>query len=264
MTGAGDPLVLLVHGVLDSGRSFNRVTEILDSKCRMLRYDRRGYGSSTDAAGTPADFESHVDDLIAVLDNRRAVVVGHSFGGVVAAGAAVRAPELVSALVMYESVMAWVPGWDDRLRQLLWGEDPEDAGLRLMFGARYDEMSAEERSRRRVQARSFVVEERGVRGETPPYDIAELQMPVVYGYSDTFPVVSMQNHLTDVLGQVDLVSVAGGGHNAHRTAPEAFADLVLLGIERASQSADRTALQSEAERMPGRIGEDPEALAATV
>jgi pimeloyl-ACP methyl ester carboxylesterase len=233
--GAGEPLVLLVHGVLDNARSFARVMELLDSECQMLAYDRRGYGTSMGADGVPADAERHIEDLLAVLDGRPAVVVGHSFGGVIAAGAAARAPELFSSLVLYESVMAWVPGWDDsRLREVLWGADPEDAGLQLMFGERYRTMSLEQRQRRRAQATSFVVEERSVRGAEPPYDLARLTMPVVYGYSDTFPVVVMQDHLTDVLAQVDLVEVAGGGHNAHRDAPEAFADLIRLGLKRAS------------------------------
>src|ERR1022692_4828944 len=96
-SGTGEALVLLVHGVLDSARSFSQVAELLDSECQLLRYDRRGYGSSAAAAGVPADVEAHIEDLLAVLDNRRAVVVGHSFGGVIAAGAAARAPELVGA-----------------------------------------------------------------------------------------------------------------------------------------------------------------------
>jgi pimeloyl-ACP methyl ester carboxylesterase len=138
--------------------------------------------------------------------------------------------------VLYESVMAWVPGWDDsRLQELLWSEDPEDAGLRLMFGDRYHAMDDAQRQRRRVQATSFVVEERSVRGAVPPYDIGELQMPLVYGFSDTFPATIMKEYLEEVVDQVDLVTIAGGGHNAHRDAPEAFADLVRLGLKRASE-----------------------------
>jgi pimeloyl-ACP methyl ester carboxylesterase len=235
LTGVGEPLVVLVHGVLDSGRSFARVAEILAGECQLLTYDRRGYGKSVDAIGAPADIDRHIDDVLAVLDNRRAVVVGHSFGGVIAAGAALRAPELVRSLVLYESVMAWMPGWDDTLmREILWHEDPEDAGLRLMFGPTYDAMTAQQRQRRRVQARSFVVEERSVRGAEPPYEVADLQMPVVYGFSDTFAAVATREYMRAALGQVELVSFAGADHHAHRSAPEAFADLVRRGIERAT------------------------------
>jgi pimeloyl-ACP methyl ester carboxylesterase len=236
-TGTGEDLVLLVHGVLDNERSFTRVRELLDGEGQVLSYDRRGYGRSVGAAGAPVEADGHIEDLLAVLDGRRAVVVGHSFGGVIAAGAAVRAPELVSALVLYESVMAWIPGWDDtRLRELLWSENPEDAGLELMFGDRYHAMSPEQRQRRRAPATAFVIEERSVRGEQPPYDLARLSMPVVYGYSDTFPAEVMPDYLRSVLPEVDLVCIEGGGHNAHRDAPEAFADLVRLGLRRAAST----------------------------
>jgi pimeloyl-ACP methyl ester carboxylesterase len=233
-TGTGETRVVLVHGVLDSGRSFARVSEILAGQCQLITYDRRGYGSSVNAAGPPVGIDEHIDDLVAILDNRPAVVVGHSFGGVVAAGAAVRAPDLVRSLVLYETIMAWLPGWDDRnMRELLWSQDPEDAGLRLMLGERYVAMNAEQQQRRRVQARSFVAEERSVRGDRPPYSIADLQLPVVYGFSAGFPYSAMQEHWRTVVADVDLVPIVGGDHHAHRTAPEAFADLVRRGIQRA-------------------------------
>jgi pimeloyl-ACP methyl ester carboxylesterase len=123
--GEGEPLVVFVHGVLDRGRSFRRVARALAGECHTVWYDRRGYGAAVDAAGTPAGVDEHVDDLLAVLGGRHAVVVGHSFGGVTALGAALRAPDRVHALVLYETGMAWLPTWDDRfLQELLWGENP--------------------------------------------------------------------------------------------------------------------------------------------
>ena len=79
----------------------------------MLWYDRRGYGVSAGAADGPVTTDGHITDLLDVLDGRRAVVVGHSFGGVTAMGAAARAPQSVAAVVLYETSVAWVPGWDD-------------------------------------------------------------------------------------------------------------------------------------------------------
>ena len=101
--GSGDALVVFVHGVLGHGRSFDRVAAELDSECRMLWYDRRGYSGSAGAAGAPVTIDGHITDLLDVIDGRRAVVVGHSFGGVTAMGAAVRAPQSVAALVLYET-----------------------------------------------------------------------------------------------------------------------------------------------------------------
>ncbi|HUN31401.1 MAG TPA: alpha/beta hydrolase [Trebonia sp.] len=231
-SGTGDALVVLVHGVLDRGRSFSQVGALLSADCRLAWYDRRGYGASADAAGVPADIDAHIADLVTVLDGRRAVVVGHSFGGVIATGAAVRAPQNVEALVLYESVMGWAPQWDDRmLRRLLWGPEPEQAGLRLMLGERYESMSAEARARLLPQARAFVKEERSTRGARPPYDVAALEVPLVYGFSDGFPVAGMRQFLSQQLPDTEFATITAD-HNAHRTAPEAFASLIRRGLAR--------------------------------
>src|SRR6267143_6491728 len=135
--GTDGPLVVFVHGALDRGSSFRRVTELLHDECRTVRYDRRGYGRSVHAADAPVPFQGHADDLLRILDGRRAVVVGHSFGGVSVLAAALRAPELVAAVVLYEASMPWVPGWDDaHLRALLSSPGAEDASVRMMLGDR--------------------------------------------------------------------------------------------------------------------------------
>jgi pimeloyl-ACP methyl ester carboxylesterase len=236
--GSGPQRVVFVHGVLDRGRSFARVAEELDAECRMCWYDRRGYGSSAGAPGAPVGVDGHIDDLLAVLGDEPAVVVGHSFGGVSVVGAAIRAPELVQAVVLYETGMAWIPGWDDRfLRDVLWGEDPEGNGLRLLFGDRMDAMAPEQRARRRLEAQAFVAEERSVRTGRPPYDLGGLRAPLVYGSSPSyhFPVVA--EHLAAVTPHVEAITIDEAGHNAHRSAPAAFAGLVRRGIELARARA---------------------------
>jgi pimeloyl-ACP methyl ester carboxylesterase len=236
-SGSGSPRVVFVHGVFDRGRSFERVAALLDDECRMLRYDRRGYGDSVDADRVPVGVDGHIDDLVAILDGEPAVVVGHSFGGIPVLGAALRAPELVQAVVLYETTIAWAPGWDDTpVRSLLAGEDPEGTGLRMLF-RRYDSMPEDERSRLRREARAFITEERSIRTGRPPYDIADLTAPLVFGTSGTDRFTAVSDHLHDVLGEVETVTLPGGRHNAHRNAPEAFAALVRRGLARATRRA---------------------------
>jgi pimeloyl-ACP methyl ester carboxylesterase len=163
------------------------------------------------------------------------VLVGHSFGGVAAMGAAARAPELVDALVLYETSMAWAPGWDDEVMEgVLRSADPEDEGLRMMLGERYQTLSPDEKVQRRRDALAFIAEERSVRTGTPPFDVADIRAPIVYGRSgpDVMPMVleSLQRNVLFV----DVVTVPGAGHHAHRTAPEAFAGLVRRALELAS------------------------------
>ncbi len=229
--GSGEPLVVLVHGALGWGSSFDRVAAELENECRMLWYDRRGYGTSAGAG--PAGVDLHAADLVAVLDGRPAVVVGHSFGGVTVLGAAILAPELVRSVVLYETSMAWSPGWDDTVvTALLRSPDPVEAGLRMMLGERCDAWTDEEWVRRRIDGAAFVAEEASVRTGVPPYDIADVRSPVLYGRSDPSVMPSVARFLRAQLAHFEERLIDGAGHHAHRTAPEAFADLVRRGIER--------------------------------
>jgi pimeloyl-ACP methyl ester carboxylesterase len=231
--GSGDRLVVFVHGVLGRGSAFDRVAALLASECEMLWYDRRGYGGSTD--GALPGIDGHIADLLAVIGGRRAVLVGHSFGGVAAMGAAVRAPDLVDALVLYETSMAWVPGWDDEVMEgVLGSDDPEDAGLRMMLGERYKTLSRDEKAQRRRDALAFIAEERSVRTGTPPFDVADIRAPVVYGRSGSDVMPMVLDSLQRTVQHVEVMTAPGAGHHAHRTAPEAFAGLVRRALELAS------------------------------
>jgi pimeloyl-ACP methyl ester carboxylesterase len=104
------PLVALVHGTMDRGSGMAFVARRLDDRFRVLRYDRRGYGRSLGLPG-PMTVAQHVADLAALVAGRPVVVFGHSFGGNVALGLASRHPDLVRAVVVYESPMSWEPWW---------------------------------------------------------------------------------------------------------------------------------------------------------
>lgn len=232
--GTGDQLVVFVHGVLDRASSFGRVAAFLSDQCHMVFYDRRGYGQSVAAAAQPADIGVHADDLLDVLDGRRAVVVGHSFGGVSVLHAALRHPELFAAVVLYETGMAWLPEWDDRaLAGLLWQEDAEVAAARMMFRERFDAMTPDDQATRVLESRAFVAEERSVRRRPPPFDVADLTVPLVYGRSESPMFRTVTAHLEQVVPDVEVVELRDAGHNAHRTQPAAFADLVMRGLAKA-------------------------------
>ena len=61
-----------------------RLSRRLDETHRVLRYDRRGYGRSKPHPG-PFSMDAQVDDLVELLDGRRALLFGHSYGGNVVA-----------------------------------------------------------------------------------------------------------------------------------------------------------------------------------
>ena len=80
--GAGPPVVL-IHGYPLSGRAWDRqVPALLAAGHRVITYDRRGFGNSSQPT-VGYDYDTFAADLHAVLDTldlRGAVLVGHSMG----------------------------------------------------------------------------------------------------------------------------------------------------------------------------------------
>jgi non-heme chloroperoxidase len=80
--GAGQPVVL-IHGYPLSGRAWDKqVPVLLAAGYRVITYDRRGFGKSSQPAGG-YDYDTFAADLNALLerlDLRDAVLAGHSMG----------------------------------------------------------------------------------------------------------------------------------------------------------------------------------------
>ncbi len=80
--GAGQPVVL-IHGYPLSGRAWDKqVPVLLEAGYRVITYDRRGFGkSSQPTTGYDYDtFAADLNTLLEYLDLRDAVLVGHSMG----------------------------------------------------------------------------------------------------------------------------------------------------------------------------------------
>ena len=81
--GAGKPVVL-IHGWPLSGRSWeSQVPALIDAGYRVITYDRRGFGwSSQPWNGYDYDtFAADLNALLSHLDLREATPVGFSMGG---------------------------------------------------------------------------------------------------------------------------------------------------------------------------------------
>lgn len=102
--GDDGPVILAVHGITASHMQWPYVARELQDEARFVAPDLRGRGGSRDLP-PPYGMKAHADDLIAVLDHldvERAVVVGHSMGGFVAAVLAMHHPDRVSSLVLID------------------------------------------------------------------------------------------------------------------------------------------------------------------
>ena len=80
--GSGNPVVL-IHGYPLSGRGWDKqVPMLLESGHRVITYDRRGFGKSSQPT-TGYDYDTFADDLRSLmesLDLRNVSLVGHSMG----------------------------------------------------------------------------------------------------------------------------------------------------------------------------------------
>src|ERR1700761_9152347 len=80
--GVGLPVVL-IHGYPLSGRAWDKqVPVLLDAGYRVITYDRRGFGQSSQPT-VGYDYDTFTNDLAALLEHldlQDAVLVGHSMG----------------------------------------------------------------------------------------------------------------------------------------------------------------------------------------
>jgi pimeloyl-ACP methyl ester carboxylesterase len=99
--GAGKPL-LLVHGLAGGAENWCEVVPELVGRYRVIAVDLPGHAGS-EPLPRGATIDDFADATAAVLEAEgveRAVVAGHSFGGLVALALARRRPELVRALLL--------------------------------------------------------------------------------------------------------------------------------------------------------------------
>ncbi len=118
--GAGPP-TLLLHGIGNYGRYWDAFADAVGGRLRLVAPDARGHGESGRPAGeyAPADFTA---DALAVLDAlkiERAVVVGHSMGGLHSINLASRYPGRVRALVIVDASPDPLPAGAERAQRLL-------------------------------------------------------------------------------------------------------------------------------------------------
>jgi len=101
----GFDAILLLHATLSNGLQLSRVARLLAERARVLVPDRRGSGGSSLPHPRAISLDEHVSDALALLDAEgveRALVVGHSFGGLLALALAAADPGRVAAVVAYE------------------------------------------------------------------------------------------------------------------------------------------------------------------
>ena len=98
------PDILLIHGSPGCIEDWNPVIDALASNCRVTAYDRPGHGFSGDTGAYSLEYNARIAAaVIAKLELKNPIVVGHSYGGATTLALAVRAPAQVAGYVIVDS-----------------------------------------------------------------------------------------------------------------------------------------------------------------
>ena len=233
VSGEGPPLVM-VHGAGSGRWSFDAMRAQLDRSFTVIAIDRRGRGDSTD--GDEYGLDRECEDVAAVVREAGpgALLFGHSYGGLVAAGAAALLD--LPRLALYEPAMGGVLATGSTIErwERLIEEGDRDTVVRefLRDLAGYDDEAIEQLARSQVwELRRQIVPTvpRELRAELAHrFDergLAELTIPVlvlVGAESPDWAVRSVRAH-AGALPQAETRTLEGQGHGANMTAPHLLA-----------------------------------------
>ena len=225
--GSGPPIVL-VHGAAADYDSFRLLEPHLASRFTVVSVDRRGRRDSPD--GDAYALEAEFDDLVRVVESlpEPAIVFGHSFGGNVALGAALRS-ERIAKLVLFEPGRRGdaPDGMRDELERLL-ARDDRRAAMRLVLleFTRFPEewlddlLDTPPWEARLAYTDTFVRELRAY-DEYDYGDLSRLATPTLLLVGGESPAAELDHahELARVLPAARVSVLEGHGHTAPVTAP---------------------------------------------
>lgn len=222
--------VICIHGGLDRGASFGRISRRLEN-FDLIAYDRRGYQSSRDLQ--PLGLEMHIEDLtkIAQAQTGPVILFGHSYGGVIAQGVAIKHPDLIDLVVTYESPTPWVlhrelnraPLTDDARYEV------EYFFTRMVSRKIWDRLSEEERESRLLDGEGLLSDLTALRTNEAPFDITKLKTPSAYIHGDGIIgeyYIALCKELNRIVPSIKTIAVEKANHGAHLQNPDQLSDLI--------------------------------------
>jgi len=252
---AGDgPDVVLIHGVTGdlSIWFLCRAMVELARSFRVTAYDLRGHGYS-DRPETGYTSADQVNDAMAIADALeidRAMLVGHSFGGVIAMHAAALHPDRIDAVVLSDPSFAALRHLENLNRWGHWQnfrEEAEQAGVTLSGEHWYDlgkffdqvlHLDGEKLLRfrqavglpglnrlLRLASTTCGADAKAVAGLTEEL-IHSVAQPVLALFGEFSPFLATADHLAQHLPHCVSRRVPGAKHRAPEENPSQFVELV--------------------------------------
>jgi non-heme chloroperoxidase len=243
----GDPSgvpVVLLHGISDSWRSYERVLPHLPESIRAIAPTQRGHGESSRPEGAYS-YRDFAADVAALLDERgldEAIVVGHSMGSNVAQRFAIDYPRQTRGLVLVSSFFRLAD--NDAPMELSAAvstmEDPVDPGFVREFQESTVEQTVPEPFMETVVEESLKLPARVWRevvASTLEDDFSSeldrIEAPTLLIWGDRDDIVQRADPEAqkEVIPSSRLMVYEGAGHAIHWEEPERFASDLVTFVE---------------------------------
>lgn len=242
------PMLLLLHGVGSSARSFRLQLEAFRHDFHVVVWDAPGYGSSKTPADSSIDtYAGAAADVIAALSsNGRAHVVGVSWGSMIATRMAINTPEAIDTLTLVASSRGHGPGTGREAQMQTRLDAVNDVGIAAFFATRLPTLFGNRPVPEAVQieARSIAtwdIREDGYIAALESMlaldhlpDMHRVSAPtlVVVGSEDDVAAPEEATALDERIENSELLLVAGIGHLVNQEAPDVFNAALRDHIER--------------------------------
>ena len=238
VTGKGSDTIVLSHGLLWSGKMFQKQVKYFSQRYKVITYDHRGQGRSevTKEGYTMEQLYADAVDLLVQLDSGPVHFGGLSMGGFIAMRLAARRPDLIKSLILMETTAQDEP---NKIKYNLLNNIVRTFGvkivtkpvMKIMFGQNFlnDISRKEERKywthelqnnkKTIVNAVQGVIDRKGVEGELQNIKCPTL---ILVGTQDVATTPDKAEFIHQHIKGSELYYIEGGGHSSSIEEPEQY------------------------------------------
>jgi 2-hydroxymuconate-semialdehyde hydrolase len=246
--GQGEP-ILLIHGIPTSSFLWRNVIPHLARDFKVFAVDLLGFGDSDKPEHADLSIVGQVEHLRVFMDKvgwEKGSIAGHDIGGGIAQLMAVEHPELVTKLVLLDTIAydSWPepsierlkdPGWDERMKELDLSKGFRKSLERGIFHKdRVDDELVSEYVRpfgdlqgRRAYLRcARALRTEDLLGRMKEVEEADVPTLIIWGEADDYQLVKYGERLRERMRKANLVVVKEAGHFIQEDQPDEVARLI--------------------------------------
>lgn len=227
--------VVLIHGACADADFFHDTAVYLSKRYKVCTYDRRGYGRNENVR--EHSLETQADDVKKLIEKTGCPchIIAHSAGTIIAMLLALKYPETIKSLLLYEPVASMLVKNDKAYLQALAETEKRIENGRYMSAAirffslmgekdkRAREASEEEMEHAVQNYRCFIQYEFHEISHTLP-DIEKIKVPAVIGLGDQSLGAVREEMARELAKKMNCEVLAfPGGHNCPYDLPKEFA-----------------------------------------